>query len=71
MDRFLYALPVLACPIGMGAMMWFMARSGRNRASAPHVDPRAHDLTALRAEVDQLRAQVREQPTGSGAERAR
>lgn len=57
MDQVLAALPLLACPVGMGVMMWWMSRNGRTRA-----DPTAqgHDQTAelarLRTEVDQLRA---------------
>jgi len=33
-------LAVLACPIGMGAMMWVMARAGKNRV--PPEDLEAH-----------------------------
>ena len=66
MEGFVYALAVLACPIGMGAMMWFMARSGRSRAAAPGGDPQEQDLAALRAEVDQLRAQVADQRAAAG-----
>src|SRR5437899_455069 len=29
------ALGALACPLGMGVMMWFMARGSRSRSSAP------------------------------------
>lgn len=35
MSQFLYVLPALACPVGMGAMMWLMMRSGRQNTTAP------------------------------------
>jgi len=53
-----YGLCALACPVGMGAMMWLMMRGGHNRQSAPMSTPdRAsqEELTRLRAEVDELR----------------
>ena len=60
MQQLLYTLPALMCPIGMGAMMWFMMRGGKNKQpaqSAPGTPtPREQELAALRAEIDQLRA---------------
>jgi hypothetical protein len=66
MDKLLYILPALACPIGMGAMMWFMMRGGKNAAAdaqqpAQPSGPQARELAALRTEVDQLRAQIHPQ----------
>ena len=60
MDVF-YALAVLACPVGMGLMMWFMMRAGKSpdQSTTPAVDD---EVTALRVEVDQLRAERRQQP---------
>ncbi len=53
-----YALAVLACPVGMGLMMWFMMRGGKQPAPAANAQPAADaELTVLRAEVDQLRAE--------------
>lgn len=52
-------LLVLACPVGMGLVMWYMMRGDQPRGPSK---PSAQDveLTRLRAEVDQLRAAQRE-----------
>ena len=66
MQHLLYLLPALGCPVGMGAMMWFMMRSGKPGRQAPPAPPAApvrvqeQEIAALRAEVDQLRAAQRE-----------
>lgn len=52
MDTLLAALPVLACPIAMGAMMWWMARKGHDHGQ-PHGQD--HEIAQLRAELDELR----------------
>ncbi|MCU6481800.1 DUF2933 domain-containing protein [Arthrobacter sp. A2-55] len=55
MQQLLYILPALACPVGMGLMMWFMMR-GHGKDSAPQGTPeQAQELARLRAEVDALR----------------
>ena len=65
MEQLLYAIPLLACPVGMGLMMWFMMR--RPDADGDHAaTPNQDELTRLRAELDQLKAAQRENsPTGS------
>ena len=57
-----YALALLACPVGMGLLMWFMMRGGKQSAPPVSTQPSAGDaeLVALRAEVDQLRADQRD-----------
>lgn len=52
-------LAVLACPIGMGAMMWFMMR-GTKKAPPTQTAHADSELTSLRAEIDQLRAAQRD-----------
>ncbi len=47
-------LAVLACPIGMGAMMFFMMRGTKDEPANPAAA--GDELSQLRAEVDQLRA---------------
>ena len=57
MPESLYALALLACPVGMGAMMWMMMRG--NKAQPDDADPSAKraELTGLRAQIDQLQAE--------------
>ncbi|MHA7294597.1 hypothetical protein [Arthrobacter sp. HLT1-21] len=55
MSETLYALALLACPVGMGLMMWLMMRG--NKSSPAQEKPLDEaELVKLRAEVDQLRA---------------
>ena len=59
----LYALALLACPLGMGAMMWMMMRSGhKEQPPAPQTSMtmtsvQRDELDGLRAEVEQLRSE--------------
>ncbi|MCI4660018.1 hypothetical protein [Cryobacterium zhongshanensis] len=56
MQQFLYILPALICPVGMGLMMWFMMRA---RGHGKTVDgPEEQELARLRAEVAALRPQA-------------
>jgi hypothetical protein len=49
-------LLLLACPIGMGLMMWFMAKGMRGSDDAAR-SPRS--LAALRREQERLDAEIR------------
>ena len=53
MSQLVSALPLLACPVGMGAMMLFMARG--HRPSEPNRDA---EMARLQAEIDRLRQDV-------------
>jgi hypothetical protein len=52
----LLALCALACPVGMGAMMWFMARGSRSQSPTPPTQPST--LDDLRHEHDRLGTQI-------------
>jgi len=68
MEALLYGVAVLACPIGMGLMMWMMMRgqrrdtSGLTTSSAP--TDRAAEIDALRGEIAQLKAGRAARSTG-------
>jgi len=53
MEQLLYGVAVLACPVGMGLLMWFMARGQRKSP----VDTGDQQVGQLRAEVEQLKAE--------------
>lgn len=68
MTDLLYTLALLACPVGMGAMMWFMMRGHKHDSNSP--DSASPDEVArLRAEVDQLRAEQKADAELSGQQR--
>jgi hypothetical protein len=76
-------LPLLACPVGMGLMMWMMTRTGSGQRSsqpspAAHMTPKQQgELQRLRAELDEIRAadgqhgDVAPLTTGTPADRLR
>jgi hypothetical protein len=63
MDRLVYALPLLACPIGMSLMMWFMMRGKKNTqppaTATPTLSTNDADITRLQAQIDQLKSAQR------------
>jgi hypothetical protein len=57
MSAALYGLALLACPVAMGLMMWFMMRGKKAVHGSTSLSAADEmELTKLRAEVDQLRA---------------
>jgi hypothetical protein len=53
-ESIITSLALLACPLGMGAMMWFMMRGMKPAPPARQPD----DLAGLRAEHSRLEAEV-------------
>lgn len=63
MESLLLGIAVLACPVGMGLMMWMMSRGRRKTAD----DTGGHQQVAqLRAEIDQLKAEREAQRADGG-----
>lgn len=60
MHGVLLGVAALACPLGMGLMMWFMAKGMRTDTSAPREVSPLDDVDALRAEHRRLGAQIDE-----------
>ncbi len=53
----LWGLALLACPAGMGVMMWLMMRgSPAGAAQGPSESNTSEEVARLRREVDELRA---------------
>jgi hypothetical protein len=57
METVLVGLAALACPVGMGLMMWFMAR-GRRHGRSGGETPQPSDVEALRAEHRRLGEEI-------------
>ncbi len=63
METLIPVLALLACPVGMGLMMWFMAKGMRNEPShgtGPGTTPVEHlreEHRRLGAEIDRLESQ--------------
>jgi hypothetical protein len=56
----LYPFALLACPLVMVAMMWMMMRGSKHQSPSRPESSEDDEVTRLRAEVDQLRAEQRQ-----------
>ena len=59
METLLVGIAALACPVGMGAMMWFMAkgmRSDRDGARERSIDELRAEHARLGGEIERLDA---------------
>ncbi|MDX5961892.1 hypothetical protein SIM91_00760 [Rhodococcus opacus] len=54
MQQLLLGVAVLACPIGMGLMMWMMMRGGQNKEADDASEQQ--QLRQLREEINALKA---------------
>jgi hypothetical protein len=60
MENVLFALVLLACPIGMGLCMWMMAKGMRGKKDKTEVvsTPQAASLEALQQEQQRLQSEI-------------
>jgi hypothetical protein len=57
LETVLIGLAALACPVGMGVMMWFMAkgmRKGSNAAAEPSIEELRAEHARLGEEIERL-----------------
>ena len=63
MENILLSLAFLACPVGMGVMMWFMAKGNRKEPSAAQrpvnssVEQLREEHSRLATEIERLEGQ--------------
>jgi hypothetical protein len=61
MSSVFYTIALLACPVGMGLMMFMMMRQGKGREDQAQPADRS-EVEALRAEIEALKADRAAQP---------
>ena len=66
MQSLLLGVAILACPVGMGLMMWMMMRGQGQDSAASEDHSSQQEVQALRAEIEQLKAQRANDRTASG-----
>ncbi|OZM76374.1 hypothetical protein [Pseudonocardia sp. MH-G8] len=66
MESLLYGVAILACPVGMGLMMWMMMRGNRNGGGSSGKGGGSEQVAQLRAEIEQLKVDRATQRTPKG-----
>jgi len=66
MQSLLLEVAVLACPVGMGLMMWMMMRGQSKDAASSEDRSSQQEIQALRVEIEKLKAQRANDPTTGG-----
>ncbi len=66
----LYPLALLACPVGMGAMMWMMMRGNKSQPAEESTTHKQAELARMQAEIDQLRAADRDRQDADAVRRS-
>jgi hypothetical protein len=66
MQSLLLGVAALACPVGMGLMVWMMMRGQGKDAAAGEDHGSQPEVQALRAEIEQLKAQRADDRTAGG-----
>jgi len=66
MQSLLLGVAVLACPVGMVLMMWIMMRGQGKDTAASQDHGSQQEVQALRAEIEQLKAQRADDRTAGG-----
>jgi hypothetical protein len=70
-ESVLLALALLACPVGMGAMMWFMAKGLRQDAQGSHGEASIEEMRAEHRRLGQEIEQLERPPIDAGPSGAR
>lgn len=69
MENLIFVLALLACPVGMGVMMWMMARGQRSRESeAKTTSITPASLEQLREEQVRLADEIERRASAEGRE---
>jgi hypothetical protein len=66
MQSLLLEVAVLACPVGMGLMMWMMMRGQSKAAAASEDRSSQQEIQALRVEIEKLKDQRANDRTTGG-----
>jgi hypothetical protein len=66
MQSLLLGVAVLACPVGMGLMMWMMMRDDSKDTGGSQDPSWQREVQALRAEIEHLKAQRANERTRGG-----